>query len=441
MVMNMIYTTNVNIEINLKSVEDLSKLKILIEVNNLDKPNFSAIARDLGIDRRTAKKYYDGNSKKERKPKKSKIDEFYDIISGLLSAETKQIFYYKSHLYRYLVREKGLDCSRSDFNYYILKHENFAEYFKPKKKRDAVKSETPFGKQAQFDWKEDLKFHFRNGEEFIFNVGSLILSASRFKYWAVSPAKSQAYLFDFLASALESLGGVPQEIFIDNASTMMDIARTERSAGKVNPKFQQFADDFGFNIVPCVRARPNTKAKVENPMRVIDEIMSYNGLLDNEEQLYEKMQQITNEANSRICQATGLPPVLVFKKEKEHLLPLPNNKICSYYKNTTINAKVNSNSLFRYKGNLYSVPIDFIGKNIVVKVIDNNLYVYYGQKLITLHTISNQKVNYHENHHLAMMGLTFKNSDQEDVKDYAAKHLEEMKKFNEQLSTITGELT
>ena len=40
-----------------------------------------------------------------------------------------------------------------------------------------------------------------------------------------------------------------------------------------------------------------------------------------------------------------------------------------------------------------------------------------------------------------MMGLTFKNSTQEDVKDYAAKHLEEMKKFNEQLSTITRELT
>ena len=40
-----------------------------------------------------------------------------------------------------------------------------------------------------------------------------------------------------------------------------------------------------------------------------------------------------------------------------------------------------------------------------------------------------------------MIGLTFKNSAQEDVKDYAAKHLEEMKKFNEQLSTNTRELT
>lgn len=86
----------------------------------------------------------------------------------------------------------------------------------------------------------------------------------------------------------------------------MDKARTESSVGKVNPKFHQLADDFGFNIVHCARARQNTKAKVENPMRIIDEIMSYNGLLDNEEQLYEKIQQITNEANSRICQATGI---------------------------------------------------------------------------------------------------------------------------------------
>ena len=49
--------------------------------------------------------------------------------------------------------------------------------------------------------------------------------------------------------------------------------------------------------------------------------------------------------------------------------------------------------------------------------------------------------DYHENHHLAMMSLTFRNSDKEDVKNYAAKHLEEMKKFNEQLSTVTEELT
>ncbi|SFU67123.1 hypothetical protein SAMN04487886_109512 [Clostridium sp. DSM 8431] len=90
----------------------------------------------------------------------------------------------------------------------------------------------------------------------------------------------------------------------------MDKARTEHSEGKINPKFQQLADDFGFNIAPCVRARPNTKAKVENPMRIIDEIMTYNGLL-NDESL------ITNEANSRIFQATGVPPICAFKNDHQ----------------------------------------------------------------------------------------------------------------------------
>ena len=303
-----------------------------------------------------------------------------------------------------MVREHNLECSRSNFNYFILKNNKFAEYFKPKSKKDAIKSETPFGKQAQFDWKEKLNFTFKDGTEMVFNVGSLVLSASRFKVWTICPSTSQTHLFDFLANAFETLGGVPSEILIDNASTMMDKSRTEHSDGKINPKFQQLANDFGFKVVPCIRARPNTKAKVENPMRIIDEIMAYNGILENMEDLYEKMNLITNEANSRVCQATGLPPILAFNVEKEHLLPLPNAKVCSYYKNVTITAKVNTSSLFKYKGNMYSVPPDMIGKNITIEAIDSNLNVYYNKKLITVHSISENKINYHSNHHLQMLG-------------------------------------
>lgn len=47
MVINMIYMININTEIFLRSVKDLNKLKLLVEVNNLDRPNFSAIAREL----------------------------------------------------------------------------------------------------------------------------------------------------------------------------------------------------------------------------------------------------------------------------------------------------------------------------------------------------------------------------------------------------------
>jgi transposase len=431
----MIYQININTEIDIKTVNDLEKLKLLVEVNHLDKPNFTQLGRDLEVDRRTVKKYYEGNIKKERKQKTTILDDYYEIIESLLSKDNKQIFYYKSHLYRYLVREHNLKCSRSNFNYFILKHKKFADYFKPKSKRDSIKSETPFGKQAQFDWKEKLKFTFKDGSQMLLNVGSLVLSASRFKVWTIYPSTSQNHLFDFLANAFESLGGVPSEILIDNASTMMDQARTERSDGIINNKFHQLAKDFGFKVIPCIIARPNTKAKVENPMRIIDEIMNYNGIVNDLEELHEKMNIITNEANARVCQATGLPPILVYQKEKEHLLPLPNDKICSYYKNTTIQAKVNINSLFRYKQTMYSVPPELIGKNVLIQVTENNLHVYYNKKLITVHSITDKKINYHANHHMKMMELTFKR--QENINDYATQHLKELEKFNEQLSSIT----
>ncbi len=48
----MIYKVNVNTEIKINSLEDLHKLRVLMEVNNL-KVNKSQIARELGVDART----------------------------------------------------------------------------------------------------------------------------------------------------------------------------------------------------------------------------------------------------------------------------------------------------------------------------------------------------------------------------------------------------
>src|SRR3712207_1528086 len=149
------------------------------------------------------------------------------------------------------------------------------------------------------------------------------------------------------------------------------------------------------------------------------------------------MSIITNEANSRICQATGLPPILVFNKEKEHLLSLPHDKVCSFYKNITISVKVNTNALFKYKQNMYSVPPELIGKTIIIEVTEDNLYVYYNKNLVTIHNISKKKINYHNDHHIDLLGITFKGQDKETVSEYANKHFKELEKFNEQLSEIT----
>ena len=180
--------------------------------------------------------------------------------------------------------------------------------------------------------------------------------------------------------------------------------------------------------------RPNTKAKVESPMKLIDEIMSYNGLLEDFTELESKIEMLNNEANGRISQGTGYAPILVFKKEKEYLQSLPSEKICSSYKNKTFVAKVNKNSLFNYKGSQYSVPAEYIGKTVHISIGDEKMYIYYSKKLISLHTISEKKVNYKENHHLQMIEKTFGSI--ENIEGIAIEHLKQLENFNEQLSGI-----
>lgn len=94
--------------------------------------------------------------------------------------------------------------------------------------------------------------------------------------------------------------------------TVMDKARTEYDRGKINNKFQQFASDYGFKVHPCIAGRPRTKAKVEAPMKILDEIRAYNGKLN----YRELATKINNRVNSQVNQGTGRIPLLYFEGKR-----------------------------------------------------------------------------------------------------------------------------
>ncbi|MBZ4684054.1 MAG: hypothetical protein PWP46_1773 [Fusobacteriaceae bacterium] len=202
-----------------------------------------------------------------------------------------------------------------------------------------MRFETGIGQQAQIDWKENMNFELKNGEKININIFVLVLSYSRFKIYRLSLSKSQDILFSFLSDAFEKIGGVPKEIVTDNMKTVMDQARTSNSRGKINNKFQQFANDFGFEVKPCIAGRPNTKAKVEAPMKLLDEIRAYNGTLDYEE-LSKLIEKINDRENSKCHSTTGKIPILYLEKEKDFLSPLPTEKIRNQYAINTIDVIV-----------------------------------------------------------------------------------------------------
>lgn len=324
---SMYIALNLETNFEIRSLTDLPKLKMIMEQFEM-KINKSQLARELGVDRRTIDKYLNGFIPKQIRNRSSKIDKYYAVIASLLSEDSKQKFYYRRILWQYLKDNHGLDCAYSTFRAYIAKVAEFKAYFDEDKRipspngKGVSRYETPPGKQAQFDWKENIPFETKDGQHVVVNVASLILSYSRFRTFCVTISKSQSMLFSFLTETFEALGGVPEELVVDNMKTVMDEARTEYSPGKINAKFQQFANDFGFRVHPCIAGKPHTKGKVETTMKFIDEIHAYQGQLTLEE-LYKFVQTLNNRINHQIHQGTGRIPVIDFKKERNFLLPLP----------------------------------------------------------------------------------------------------------------------
>ena len=394
----MILNSNIITDLQIESVHDLHKLKPFMEEGVL-KVNKSQIGRELGVDRRTVDKYINGFEKSRKRKCDNCITPYYDIIKDLLDPENPQIFYYKSVLWQYLVDNHNYLGSYVNFCLYLKTYEEFESYFRKRRPSNVnqvtIRYETDMGKQAQLDWKENIKFLLKSGETVIVNIFVLLLSYSRFRVYRLSVSKTQEILFNFLDNAFETFGGVPEEIVTDNMSTVMESARTENFGGKVNSKFQQFADDYGFKVRPCIAGRPRTKAKVEAPMKILDEIRAYNGKLDYNE-LNHLVTRINNRINTKVVKDTGIIPVMYFSREKAFLSPLPVKNIRKPYQIATKAVKVNSSSMINHGTSLYSVPTEYIGKTLDVQAFDGYIHVYYNTELVTVHKISDRKLNYHE---------------------------------------------
>ena len=412
----MLYTVNIKTDLKIESLKDLAKLQPFLENNKL-KINATQIARELDVDRRTVKKYISGFEKSTTRNKTSYLDSYYEIIDELLSDSNLQVFYYKSILYQYLVDNHKLNCAESSFRRYISKHDEFQSYFDSRRKKNIsnsthIRFETPPGKQAQLDWKESIPFTLKSGEIVSLNILVLLLSYSRYRIYHLSLSKSQDILFDLLNQSFELMDGVPNEILTDNMKTVMDTARTEYSKGKVNTKFKQFADDYGFKVKPCIAGRPQTKAKVEAPMKILDEIRAYNGKLDYPE-LHQLVSKINDRANYKVNRGTGKIPIMYFEKERASLSHLPKEQIRKHYTIIKTSVKVNPSSMITYQSNQYSVPPEYIGKTLALQVHDNQLHIYYNTSLVVVHSISNKKLNYLDKHYIeiATKSSYFKDED------------------------------
>lgn len=379
----------------------ITQLQIL-KLSNI-KPNFSELARQYDLDRRTVKRYYDGyEGKPKHHNKPSKLDEHYDLIKTKLSLRGANV----RSVYEFIKDEVDSNIGTySNFNKYVK-----SKGLKPNKtEKGHPRYETDMGVQAQVDWKEDITLHNRYGEPFTFQVFDYKLGYSRYPVFIYKLYKTRQDVFDCLIASFKATGGVPREILFDNMSSVVD---RDGNRANISNEMRAFAKDMGFKIKLCKPRHAFTKGKVEALNKFLAWLVPYESEFETEDELITILSKINKKICERICDETGVPPILLFQKEKEYLQSLPSDKVLESYLTHDRQTTVRKDSMVTYMKNKYSVPADYIGKPVRLKVFNESLQIYYSTDLVAVHSLSDKKLNYKKEHYIQLLSGYMKNDDE-----------------------------
>lgn len=277
------------------------------------RPNFSEVARRYGVDRHTVSKYWNGGGPSPddgRHGRPSGFDRYRDEIEekaalpGVTAKGIHELLLERHagdeppvpgyNAFTSYLRRRGIAVGRSGAP---EAHPRF---------------ETGPGEQLQFDWKEDVTMHDRSGRGYRFDVYTSTLGWSRMHYFVRSPTRTRDDLLACMADNIRWLGGVLRQWLTDNMSAVAAFAR-----------------DAGFELALCRPRTPRTKGKDESANRFLSRLRTYEGDFDGWEGLDRAIARVCARSNEEPNRTTGLPPELLFRREKEALGPMPRESVLS----------------------------------------------------------------------------------------------------------------
>ena len=384
------------------------------------KPNFTQIGKKYGLHRQTVAKYWRRGEEIEdrRRDKESAFDEFRDVIESkaAMPGVTKKAIHEflldrhpdaalpKYGAFTKYCRERGIECPPAAAP---EPHPRF---------------ETPPGRQLQFDWKEGLRMVDANGEVFEFNVFSAVLGFSRSHRFVYSRTRTEDDLLACLLSTFVRFGGVPDEAITDNMAALVTFSGGRRVRSE---RAWRFAKEAGFELRLCRASTPQTKGKDESSNRFVNRLLAYDHDFEGEQGLIDAIARIEARSNAEPNETTGLPPAVLFMKEKEHLRPIGNLRVLQGMIGSVSVQKVPATMLVRAAGRQWSVPRSCIGKKVnVVAMPSGQVRVTLDGEEVAVHdTAAPGPIVYAEEHYVeALSGKSWFGDS--DIREAARANLE-----------------
>lgn len=338
----------------------------------------SAIARQVGIDRKTVRKYVERGLEPPaygpRKPRPRRLQPFEAYLRERVAAYPALT---ATRLFREIC-ERGYDGGYTAVS-------DFVRDVRPAPNPPfEVRFETPPGEQAQVDFAQfQVVFTDEPCAARIVWLFSLVLGYSRL-IWArfVADQDLQTVLRCHMA-AFAALGGVPREVLYDRMKTAV-IGEAE---GHIvyNRALIDFARHHGFHSKACRPYRAKTKGKVERPFRYIREDFFLARAFRNLDDLNGQLAHwLATVANPRVHATTQRVVNEAFAEEKPALQPLP---LVPFRAVLKLERRVSHEGMVSVGGNLYSVP-DATRKRVVeVHTLADEIRIFEAGTLIAVHPV------------------------------------------------------
>jgi len=264
------------------------------------------------------------------------------------------------------------------------------------KKRDEifVRIQTLPGEEAQVDFGYVGLTLDNNGKKRKTWVFNMRLSYSRFDYYQKVYDQRVETFIQCHINAFMYFGGVPETARIDNLKAAI------LQANFYEPVYQRlysnFADHYGFKIIPCRIYRPNDKGKVESGIKYVKcnfflgRTFSGGNDLDNQLRYW-----LDNICNQRIHGTIRKIPKEVFEsEEKPKLKPLP---IEEFKMPSVGSRKVYHDCHVFIDYSYYSVPFEYVGKEVDIDISKELVRIFYQTKEIAVHPRLQEKGKFQTN--------------------------------------------
>jgi len=258
------------------------------------------------------------------------------------------------------------------------------EYLAVIKKRENVfvRIETKPGEEAQVDFGYAGITPDNQGKKRKTWVFNMRLSFSRLDYFEKVYNQRVETFVQCHINAFKYFGGVPEYVKIDNLKAAI------LEANFYTPIYQQlyknFAEYYGFKPSPCRVRRPNDKGKVESGIKYFKSNFLLGRKFKNESDFDRQLKYwLDHTCNQRIHGTIRKVPRELFEQEEKaklRALPLQEFKM-----STVGSRKVYHDCHIYVEYNYYSVPFEYVGKDVDIEMDNKLLRIFYQGKEIAVH--------------------------------------------------------